>query len=505
MSKKQFKYGVVLSYAVIVFNIVAGLLYTPWMISKIGKADYGLYVLVTSFLAYFTVDYGLYQAVSKMVAERCVKKDTDGERDVLNVALTIYVVLDLCIMIALAVAYFYIGDIYSNLTSQELSLFRKLYIIAACFVMFSFPLVFLKGIFMAKEYFVQIKSLEMLQKLCLILLTITLLYFNFGVIALVIAYGIVPLATRLVQWYILHRKGVRFKLWVFKKFIAKELFSTSFWLFVYVFAQLMMTNISPSLLAKFTNTTQIAIFAIGLSLYNYVYAFSGAINGFFLPTIFRLINREDNASMLRIGAMTTSVQMYIVGLFVIGLFLVGKDFITLWVGTSFLPAWYICLLLLTPCLVSFSQAVEHQELFAVNKMWCSALIKACSAICSLCLGVWLIPKFQAVGCAISLGVSMTIFEVIAINFVYVKVLHRSRIPFIKVLLRFIVSSTISIGIYKLTAPYIWDNTSWINLVLQSGYFFIIYTVFAYFISIPKDVKNYVLGPIMERIKKNNNL
>jgi O-antigen/teichoic acid export membrane protein len=501
MSKKQLKYGVVLSYAVIVFNIVAGLLYTPWMISKIGKADYGLYVLVSSFLAYFTVDYGLYQAVSKMVAERCVKKDVEGERDVFNVALTIYVVLDLCIMAVLTIVYFYVGDIYSNLTSQELGLFRKLYIIAACFVMFSFPLVFLKGIFMAKEYFVQIKALEMLQKLCHILLTITLLYFNFGVIALVIAYGAVPLATRLAQLFILHRKGVRFKLWVFKKYIAKELFSTSFWLFVYVFSELMMTNISPSLLAKFTNTTQIAIFAIGLSLYNYVYAFSGAINGFFLPTIFRLIDKRDNDGMLRIGAMTTSVQMYIVGLFVIGLYLVGKDFITLWVGKSFLNAWDICLLLLTPCIVSFSQAVEHQEMFAVNKMWCRSLLKCCSAICSLCLGVWLIPKFQAIGCAMALGISILIFEVIAINFVYFRVLHRSRMPFIKVLLRFIVSSAISIFIYKISAPHIWNNTSWINLVLQSSYFFVIYTVFAYFISIPKDVKNYVLGPILSRLNK----
>ena len=58
------KTGVALSYFVIIFNIVAGLLYTPWMITKIGKADYGLYILVTSFLAYFTVDYGLWQAIN---------------------------------------------------------------------------------------------------------------------------------------------------------------------------------------------------------------------------------------------------------------------------------------------------------------------------------------------------------------------------------------------------------------------------------------------------------
>ena len=56
-SSRAIKSGVALSYFVIIFNIVAGLIYTPWMIRHIGRADYGLYVLVTSFLAYFTVDY----------------------------------------------------------------------------------------------------------------------------------------------------------------------------------------------------------------------------------------------------------------------------------------------------------------------------------------------------------------------------------------------------------------------------------------------------------------
>ena len=43
----QLKMGAMLAYFTMAFNIVAGLIYTPWMVAKIGQADYGLYTLAT--------------------------------------------------------------------------------------------------------------------------------------------------------------------------------------------------------------------------------------------------------------------------------------------------------------------------------------------------------------------------------------------------------------------------------------------------------------------------
>jgi O-antigen/teichoic acid export membrane protein len=501
-SAKQFKYGVVLSYIVIIFNILSGLLYTPWMISKIGKADYGLYILVTSFLAYFTVDYGLYQAVNKMVAERIANKDFVGEQKVINVATTIYVALDILILLALLFAYNNIETIYTNLTNDELRTFYKLFVIASSFVLFSFPLVFLKGIFMAREYFVVIKSFDMLQKILLIVLTVTCLFLDLGVVSLVIAYGLAPFISRICQYIYLRRKGIKFKVGVFDKYITKEMFTISVWLFIFVFSQMLITNIAPSLLAKYTDTTQIAIFAIGISLYNYVYAFAGAINGFFLPKIFKLKSKNENERIVQLSAMASAVQLYVVGLFIFGLYVVGKEFITLWVGDSFLSAWYICLCLLAPCLISFSQAVEHQELFAENKLWCSSVLKICSAVSSISLGIWLIPKFQAIGCAIAIGTSVAIFEVIGLNIIYFKVMKHSRIPYLKIFVKYIFSTMLAVVIFKLTTSHIWVSYSWPNLLLQCMYFFVIYTILAYFIAIPGEVKNFVLKPILSKIHRN---
>ena len=58
-SRDQIKIGAILSYLSIGINIIAGLLYTPWMVDTIGKSDYGLYTLANSLITLFLVDFGL--------------------------------------------------------------------------------------------------------------------------------------------------------------------------------------------------------------------------------------------------------------------------------------------------------------------------------------------------------------------------------------------------------------------------------------------------------------
>ena len=67
-TNKQIKTGAVISYLSIAINILAGFIYTPWMIEKIGKGDYGLYTLANSLITLFLVDFGLGSAISRYIA-----------------------------------------------------------------------------------------------------------------------------------------------------------------------------------------------------------------------------------------------------------------------------------------------------------------------------------------------------------------------------------------------------------------------------------------------------
>ena len=84
-SMKQVKIGAILSYLSIGINIILTLIYTPWMIEKIGQEHYGLYTLATSLISFVAFDFGMSAAVSRFLS----KYRADGDTGKIGVRLPI--------------------------------------------------------------------------------------------------------------------------------------------------------------------------------------------------------------------------------------------------------------------------------------------------------------------------------------------------------------------------------------------------------------------------------
>ena len=64
MKINQIKIGAILSYVIIIVNMLIGVLYTPILTAKLGQTEYGLYSLVTSIISYLTIlDFGFGNAI----------------------------------------------------------------------------------------------------------------------------------------------------------------------------------------------------------------------------------------------------------------------------------------------------------------------------------------------------------------------------------------------------------------------------------------------------------
>jgi O-antigen/teichoic acid export membrane protein len=85
--------GAVLSYISIAINIIAGLLYTPWMITQIGQSNYGLYTLANSLITIFVMDFGMSAAVSRFVAKYRAEDNQEAINNFLGVAYKLYIAL----------------------------------------------------------------------------------------------------------------------------------------------------------------------------------------------------------------------------------------------------------------------------------------------------------------------------------------------------------------------------------------------------------------------------
>lgn len=422
-SSKQIKLGAIISYSTIFLSIIAGLIYTPWMVRQIGKSDYGLFVLVSSFLTYFVMDFGLGQAIARFIAKYRVEGNEAKVNELLGLTARLYLWINLTIVFTLVVVFFFLGNIFKELSAEEISKFKTVYCIAGFFSVVSFPFTPLNGILIAYERFILLKMCDLFNKIGLIILMVIALMLGYKLYALVAinaGVGIILIVVKL--HYLSKTTQIKIDFFYKSKILFKELFSFSVWISVIGIAQRLLMNITPTILAMFSGTVSIAIFSIGMVIEGYTYTFSSALSGLFLPHVSELSAKKNNMEeisnlMIRIGR----IQLFMVGILLIGIITLGKQFITLWMGPDFKDSYYVALFLVLPGIVTLTQEIGSTLLYVVNELKYRAFLFIGASVVSVIISVILAPKYGAIGSAIGIFSAVIICHVIGMNIVYWKV------------------------------------------------------------------------------------
>jgi len=407
VSSQQIKRGAVLSYIAIIVNILAGFLYTPWMVRQIGQDNYGLYTLANSLISIFLIDFGLSAAVSRFVSKYYVEGDQEKVNNVLGITYKIYILIDSIILTALIIIYFNINLIYNQLTPNELSSFRIVYIIAATYSILSFPFNTLNSVLTSYEKFIELKLCDLFNKILSIVLIIIALINGYGLYALVTVNAISGLITILVKIIIIKCKTpVRTNFRYTNKSMIRDIFSFSFWSALTGIAQRFIFNITPSILGAVSGSISISLFGIASSLEGYVYTVASAINGLFLPKVTRIVSR-DNASdnllnlMIRVGR----IQLAIIGLITVAFISIGKDFIVLWMGEDYILSYYSTVLLILPSLIYLPQYIGNTAIIALDKVKLQARVFIIMGFVNILLSLIFSSFWGSLGASLSICIS----------------------------------------------------------------------------------------------------
>lgn len=493
----QLKSAALLSYISIVFGIVAGLIYTPWMVKQIGLSDYGLYILVSSFLTYFIMDFGLGEAISRFVTKYKKENNIDKINKFLGLVFKIYLGIDLIIFIGLLVVYFFINVFFKELTPIEIHKFKIIFLIAGSFSIISFPFSAINSVFIAYERFVFIKICDLISKIGTILLMVLSLYLGYKLYALVIVNSLVGIFIVLLKLRELNKISeinIEFK---FKdKVLTKEIFNFSVWVTIIGVAQRLLFNIAPTLIASLSGTAAIAIFSIGNVIEGYVFTFASALNGLFLPKVTALAtanNGRDNITelMIKVGR----IQLFVIGILFISIITLGEEFIVLWMGEEFKKSYGIVVLLILPGFITLTQSIAMTLIYVENKVKYSAFIQICSSITSISISYLLIPKYGALGAAIGIFSGLMIFQVIGMNLVYYKLLHINIIKFFKNSLFKMLPSLIIALIVGFTINHYIEANNYIIFSLKAALLTIVYIIIMFGLSLNDYEKDLIVSPI----------
>lgn len=429
---QQIKFGAILSYLVIAVNLLAGLLYTPWMIRTIGPDNYGLYTLAISLISMFLLDFGMGAAVSRFISKYNAENKQDSVKNLLGIVYKLYILIDAIVLITLVIIYFFVDVIYIGLTPNELANFKVVYIIAGTFSVISFPFTTLNGILTAHEKFVELKLCELFNRVVSVILIVLALLFGFGLYGLVTINAVSGLVTIIIKLFIIRQNSlvkVNFKF--NSKIMLKDIFSFSIWSTVTSIAERLIFNITPSILGAVSGSISIALFGVASTFEGYVFTFASAVNGMFLPNISRvLVGDNAKENILKLMIKIGRIQLSITGLIVIGFISVGKDFIFLWLGEDYILSYYSAIVLILPSLIWLTQDIANTTVVALNKVKLKSLIFIGTSILNIILSIAFSRLWGMFGSSLAICISYFIRS-IAMNVLYYRVLKINIFKFFK--------------------------------------------------------------------------
>lgn len=409
-----------ISYFTMAFNIVAGLLYTPWMVSKIGQSDYGLYTLANSLIAIFMLDFGLGSAVSRFVSKYRAEGNSDAIRNIMGIIYKLYLIIDAGILIVLSVIYLFIGQIYAELTPAELEKFRTLFIITGAYHILAFPFAPLDGLLNAYEKFIQLKICSLLYRLLSVFAVVGVLLFSSDVRVVIFTNVLAHLATVLVK-FIFARRFIPIRANFAAKGAAlyKTLFSFTAWTTIINIMQRFTHSFAPSVLGMTSGALEIALYAPAVTLEGYFYTLGMSVNGLFMPRVSKFIANNEEDNILKLMIKVGRYQAVLMGLAYIGFVCIGKEFMHLWMGPEYTKSYYLAMIILFPTLISATQQIAKTTVIAKKLIKYQALCMIVTGVLGLALSYGLSVSIGAAGVCIGTAVT-SLANIAFMNVIYQK-------------------------------------------------------------------------------------
>lgn len=149
------KIGILLSYTNILLHAVLGFIYVPILLHYIGKSEYGLYQLMGSLIAYFSVmDFGLSAAVIRFYAKYKALKDSIGMENILAISVRGYGAVTVLALAIGFVCYGFLDVIFAgSMTVSEVSEAKQIFLLLLLNIVITLSTMVFRSVINAHERF----------------------------------------------------------------------------------------------------------------------------------------------------------------------------------------------------------------------------------------------------------------------------------------------------------------------------------------------------------------
>lgn len=401
-----------------IVGILAGFFMMPFLINNLGNHLYGLWVSIGSIAgAYYLLDMGFSQAVTRYVAKCIHQQDYVGANKVINTSLAIYsalagVIVLIAFLIAGFAAQYFVKD------QEDLRLVQILIIITGMALAFEFPSKAFPGILNAYMRYDTTAIVSICKTLVDVALVVLLLKAGYSLIAMVSIYFLTSIASTIFYIYYCNSlfRQIEYSRENVNLTTTKEMFHFSKWVFLMDASQLLKDKMDIWLIAFYGSAALVTIYYVAVRLLD-----------FGLQLLIQMMRVTSSVTIKYYALGDTKTLTWFVGVclkinFVLavvlfnGLYLVGRDFISLWMGSAFeVDITFKCLMILSAGkLMGFVARPLGDLLLTIKKHRYSANLTLIETAVSGILCVLLIPSKGLTGAAIAIALPLIITKGLAL-------------------------------------------------------------------------------------------
>lgn len=500
----QLKSGAVLSYLVIAIQVLAGLLFVPLALRILGQAEYGLYELSVSIIAYLNLlTLGFAGAYMRFYFRFHTSGDHEGVARLNGLFMLVYgtagTISTLAGLALAANAGAVLGPEFSD---SQASVAQILFSILTLNLVIAFPTSVFTSFIIAHERFIAQKLIQLLKALLTPLAMLLALIMGTGSIGMVAATTIInALLSIYTVWFARRKLQMRFRYRGLQFGLFKEVTVFSSYLFINMVVEQINWNADKFIIGRFHGPEPVAIYGIAALFSTYYMTFSTAISGVFVPRVNSMVARglgasELTALFIRVGR----VQFLVLGLVLSGVVIFGKPFMVLWAGRSFQESYYLMLLLMVPVTIPLLQnlGIEIQKAQNLHKFrtWAYLIL----AVANILVTIPVAREYGPIGAALVTGLSFLIGHGLIMNWYYHQRIGLDVMRFWGEILRLSVGVIPAI-IFGVFAAATLDLYNLPILAVVIVFYVFIYAIGMWLFGMNGFERHLLLGPIQKRLRR----
>ncbi len=505
MKVNQLKIGAILSYAVIVLNMIIGLVYTPILIRNLGQSEYGLYSLIASVISYLTVlDLGFGNAITIYTSRYIAKGEIEKAQKLHGTFFLIYILIGIVAAIIGFILYLNVDNMFGNtLTTVELDKAKILMLILTFNLVITFPFSIFSAIISAHEKFAFSKSINILRIILQPLIMLPLLFWGAKSITLVIVITVLNILTLFINAIFCFKKlDVKFKFGKLENGLLKEICGYSFYIFLGIIIDKVNWSVDQFILGTIVGTSAVALYATAAQLNSMYLNFSTAISGVLLPKVTKMeANNASDKEFTDIFIRTGRIQYVVLALIITGFVLFGKEFIEMvWVGKEYTESYYIACILMIPLTIPLIQNVGLSILQAKNKYKYRTMIFIGIAVLNIAISIPLAKIYGGIGTALGTAISLLLGQGFILNIYYWKKIKIDIPKFWKEILKMSLP-IILVFLFGMVLHKYWVISNILILILQIIIYTGLYALFMWNFGMNNYEKDVVRKPLLKITNK----